>query len=265
MRHLHGFIEETQLTDAEWREGIEFLTRTGHITDERRQEFILLSDVLGASMLTVEVNEPAGSTATESTVFGPFFRTESPHIELGGDLAQGAPGEPCHVSGRVHGLSGEAVSGARLEVWGADEDGLYDVQREGKPTGNRGHLFTDKAGNYSFWSIRPTAYPIPSDGPVGELLRLAGRGPMRPAHLHFMISAPGWRTLVTHIFAATDPYLTSDAVFAVKDALVAEYVEHQADEMAPGRAVGRPWAALSYDFVLVPSTTHTDSAAPDPA
>ncbi|HVC21883.1 MAG TPA: dioxygenase [Candidatus Dormibacteraeota bacterium] len=263
--HLHALIQEVGLTNEEWRKGIDFLTRTGHITDERRQEFILLSDVLGASMLTVAVNEPTNVGATESTVFGPFFLSQSPHVERGADLARGAAGEPCFVSGTVRGPSAEAIADARMEVWGADEDGLYDVQRPSGNIANRGHLFTDDRGNFSFWTIRPTAYPIPGDGPVGDLLRAAGRGAMRPAHLHFMISAPGWRTLVTHIFAAGDPYLDHDAVFGVKESLVAEYVEHQADEMAPGRAVGRPWATLSYDFVLVPSATGTEADAPGPA
>jgi hydroxyquinol 1,2-dioxygenase len=258
VRHLHTYIQEVHLTDEEWRAGIGFLTRTGHITDERRQEFILLSDVLGASMLTVAVNEPEDPDATESTVFGPFFQSESPHIELGGDLAQGASGEPCLVSGTVRGRGGARVGSARVEVWSADEDGLYDVQREGGRTANRGHVFTDEEGSFSFWSVRPTAYPIPGDGPVGELLQAAGRGVMRPAHIHFMISAPGFRTLVTHIFAAGDAHLADDAVFGVKPSLVAEFVEHAADEVRPGRAISVRWSSLSYDFTLSPDPSRLD-------
>jgi hydroxyquinol 1,2-dioxygenase len=269
VQHLHSYIQDVRLTDEEWRAGIDFLTRTGHISDERRQEFILLSDVLGASMLTVAVNEPGDPDATESTVFGPFFQSESPHIELGGDLAQGACGEPCLVSGTVHGRGGAPVGGARVEVWSADEDGLYDVQREGRRTANRGHVFTDEEGSFSFWSVRPTAYPIPGDGPVGELLQAAGRGVMRPAHIHFMISAPGFRTLVTHIFAAGDAHLTNDAVFGVRHSLVAEFVEHGVDEVVPGRAISARWSSLSYDFTLAPDPGRLDEGSesarvPDP-
>jgi hydroxyquinol 1,2-dioxygenase len=252
VRHLHAFIREVRLTDQEWRAAIDFLTRTGHITDERRQEFILLSDVLGASMLTVGVNQPPDPTVTESTVFGPFFLSTSPRIELGDDLAQGASGKPCFVSGTVRGPTGDPVARARLEIWGADDDGLYDVQHEGLRTANRGHLFTDEDGKFSFWSIRPTAYPIPTDGPVGDLLRASGRSPMRPAHLHFRVSASGWRTLVTHLFAAGDQYLHSDAVFGVKDSLVVEFTEHSDADPPPGRLVDGPWSSVTYDFVLAP-------------
>lgn len=253
VRHLHGFIREVRLTDAEWRAGIDFLTQTGHITDDRRQEFILLSDVLGASMLTVEINQAADPAATESTVFGPFFLSESPYVELGGDLAQGASGQPLLVQGTVRGLSGEPVRGALLQVWGADEDGLYDVQQEGVRIANRGHLIADEDGKFTFWTVRPVAYPIPSDGPVGELLRTTGRSPMRPAHLHFMVSAPGWRTLVTHLFAARDRYLGNDAVFGVKDSLVVPFLEHSPSEAPPDRHVDGSWSSVDYDFVLAPA------------
>jgi len=255
VRHLHAFIREVRLSDEEWRAGIDFLTRTGRITDERRQEFVLLSDVLGASMMTVAVNQPEDPRVTESTVFGPFFLAESPQIELGGDLGLGAPGQPCFVEGTVRGPEGNAVRGALIEVWGADEEGLYDVQRKGMHTANRGHLFADERGAFCFWSIRPTAYPIPTDGPVGELLRTANRGPMRPAHLHFMISAPGRRTLVTHLFAAGDRYLAKDAVFGVKDSLVVVFNEHPEREAPPGRQVDGPWSSVSYDFVLAPNSS----------
>ncbi|MGC2192545.1 MAG: dioxygenase [Candidatus Dormiibacterota bacterium] len=267
VRHLHAFIREVRLTDDEWRRGIEFLTRTGHITDQHRQEFILLSDVLGASMMIIGVNETAERTVTESTVFGPFFLSQSPQIELGGDIAQGAPGQPCFVEGTVRGIDGELVGGARVEVWGADEDGLYDVQHEAQVTANRGHLFADESGSFSFWAIRPTAYPIPTDGPVGELLRSAGRGPMRPAHLHFMISAPGWRTLVTHLFAAGDRYLEDDAVFGVKESLVVDIQEHREGDPPLGHQVDGPWASISYHFVLAPTLRKPEPSgaeSPDP-
>lgn len=250
VRHLHAFIREVRLTDQEWRAGIDFLTRTGRITDHNRQEFVLLSDVLGASMQTVMVNQPAEPTVTASTVYGPFFLSESPRFDLGDDLARGAPGTPCLVQGSVRGVGGTPVGGARIEVWGADEDGLYDVQREDAAPANRGHIFTDSDGRFHFWSIRPTAYPIPTDGPVGELLRAARRSAMRPAHLHFLVSAPGWRTLVTHVFAAGDPHLGHDAVFGVQQSLVVPIQDHPATEAPPGGQIQGPWASFSYDFLL---------------
>ena len=255
VRNLHSFIRETRLSEDEWRLAIEFLTRTGQITDEGRQEFILLSDVLGVSTLTVVVNQPADPAVTESTVLGPFFRADSPEVELGGDLAQGAPGQPCLVQGSVRGAGGERVAGARLEVWAADQDGLYDQQRDGPRSANRGHLFADAGGGFSFWTVRPTAYPIPTDGPVGDLLAAAGREAMRPAHLHFVVSAPGWRTLVTHLFVDGDPHLEHDAVFSVKNSLVVEFTEHRAGAMPPhGGPVEGSWSNVSYDFVLAPAS-----------
>lgn len=251
VRHLHGFAREVGLTETEWQRGIEFLTRVGHTTTDQRQEFILLSDVLGLSMLTVGLNQPADPGVTESTVFGPFFVEGSPHIPLGGDLAQGAPGHPCWIDGTVRDTRGAPVPGARLEVWEADEEGLYDVQRDTGQTMARGHLFADADGGYRFWSVRPSAYPIPDDGPVGDLLRAGGRGPMRPAHVHFMVTAPGHRTLVTHIFAAGDPYLDDDAVFGVKQSLVVDFAEQPAGTAAPdGTVVDTPWYRASFDIVL---------------
>jgi hydroxyquinol 1,2-dioxygenase len=250
VRHLHDFVRDVRLTDEEWHEAIGFLTRTGHLCDDRRQEFVLLSDVLGLSMLTVAVNE-AASDVTPSTVFGPFFVKNSPEIALGGDLAAGAAGRPCWVEGTVRGVDGEPVAGARIEVWEADGDGLYDVQYEGAGTANRGHLFTDADGGFRFWSVRPVAYPIPSDGPVGRLLAAAGRGVMRPAHIHFMIRAAGYQKLTTHVFAAGDHYLSQDAVFGVKEQLVADFADHPATEPPPpGGPAASAWSSVSYDFVL---------------
>ncbi|WP_278257964.1 dioxygenase [Nocardioides convexus] len=204
VRHLHAFLRETRLTEEEWQAAIAFLTAAGHITDDRRQEFILLSDVLGASMQTIAINNLAHGDATEATVFGPFFVEGSPRVEAGGDIAGGAPGEPCWVEGTVTDTGGRPVAGARIEVWEADDDGLYDVQYDDERTAARAHLLTDDAGRYSFWGITPTPYAIPDDGPVGRLLAATGRSPMRAAHLHFMVTAPGLRTLVTHIFVEGD-------------------------------------------------------------
>jgi maleylacetate reductase len=250
VRHLHAFAREVRLTESEWQQGIDFLTRAGHITDDRRQEFILLSDVLGLSMLTVAINAPASAGATESTVVGPFFVADAPEVPLGGDIAGEAKGRPCYVSGTVLGTGGEPVPGARIEVWESDEDGFYDVQYPDGRIGGRGWLRSAPDGGYWFWSVRPAPYPIPDDGPVGALLTAAGRGPMRPAHLHFKVEAPGYRTLITHIFVAGDPYLDRDAVFGVKDSLITDFAEHPAGPGPDGRPLDEPWTSVRFDIVL---------------
>lgn len=250
VRHLHAFAREVRLTDSEWQQGIEFLTRAGHITDDRRQEFILLSDVLGLSMLTVGINAPASAGATESTVFGPFFVAGAPEVPLGGDIAGGAKGRPCHVSGTIRGTDGTPVPGARIEAWEADEDGFYDVQYAGNRMAGRGRLRSGAGGEFRFWSVHPAPYPIPDDGPVGDLLAAAGRGPMRPAHLHFKVDAPGYRMLITHIFVAGDPYLDRDAVFGVKDSLILRFAERPAGPGPEGRHLDGPWTSVTFDIVL---------------
>jgi hydroxyquinol 1,2-dioxygenase len=240
--HLHAFAREVKLTEAEWFQGIEFLTRVGHMTDDKRQEFILLSDTLGLSMLTVAMNNDKPPGCTEATVFGPFHVAGAPHYELGEDVANGAIGEPCEVRGMVRGTRGEPVPGAVIEVWQADAQGKYDVQREGlKRHQARGVLEAGPDGEYRFRTILAQAYPIPDDGPVGDMLRATGRHPWRPAHLHFMITAPGYETLITHVFRNGDPYLDSDAVFGVRESLVADWAK-QPDGS---------WR-VEYDFVLNP-------------
>ncbi|MFF4896135.1 intradiol ring-cleavage dioxygenase [Streptomyces sp. NPDC001068] len=255
--HLHAFVRDVRLTEDEWTRGIEFLTRTGHITDERRQEFILLSDVLGASMQTVAVNNEAYGDATEATVFGPFFVDNSPEIAQGGDLAFGAAGEPCWVEGTVTDDAGNPVAGARLEVWEADEDGFYDTQYGDERLAARAHLFSDADGRYRFWGLTPTPYPIPYDGPVGGLLAATGRSPMRASHLHFMVSAPALRTLVTHIFVRGDELLDRDSVFGVKESLVKDFVSQPPGTPTPdGRELGgRSWSRVRFDIVLAPDGT----------
>jgi hydroxyquinol 1,2-dioxygenase len=191
--HLHAFVRETKLTEAEWQRGIAFLTDTGHITDERRQEFILLSDTLGVSMLTVAQNHSRPPGATEATVFGPFHVEGAPQVDSGADIAAGAPGEPLCASCRVRALDGTPVAGATVDVWQSDQDGFYDVQLEGLDHHRaRAVLTTDAQGRFAFRSILPVAYPIPTDGPVGRMLVASGRHPWRPAHVHFMIRAPGY-------------------------------------------------------------------------
>jgi hydroxyquinol 1,2-dioxygenase len=254
-RHLHAFIREVRLTEEEWSAAIAFLTEAGHITDDVRQEFILLSDTLGASMQTINVNNQAYADATEATVFGPFFVEDAPHVELGGDVSFGAPGEPCWVEGTVTDTDGNRVPGARVEVWEADEQGLYDVQYADGRIAGRAHLSTDQDGNYSFWGLEPTPYPIPHDGPVGRMLQAVGRSPVRAAHLHFMVTAPGYRTLVTHIFVEGDPQLEiGDSVFGVKASLIKRFEDQSPDTPTPdGRDLGgRPWARTRFDVVLAP-------------
>ena len=243
VQHLHAFARDVRLTEEEWLLGIDFLTRTGHITDEKRQEFILLSDVLGLSMLTVAMNNEKPAGCTESTVFGPFHVRGAPHYELGADVANGAKGIPCVVRGTVRGIDGEPVPGARLDVWQSDDDGLYDVQHKGLAHAQaRGVLTADTEGGFHFRSIVAVPYAIPHDGPVGEMLQATKRHPWRPAHLHFMIEAPGYETLVTHIFRSDSEYLDSDAVFGVRKSLVRDWVR-------------RPDGSylLEFDFVLNPS------------
>jgi hydroxyquinol 1,2-dioxygenase len=255
-RHLHAFIREVRLTEPEWQRAIEFLTATGHRTDDRRQEFILLSDVLGASMQTITVNNEAYRNATEATVTGPFFATGSPEIPPGGDIAAGAPGQPCWVEGTVTDTDGKPVPDARIEVWEADDAGFYDVQYGDGRVAARAHLFTGTDGGYRFWAVTPTPYPIPDDGPVGELLAATGRSPMRASHLHFMVEAPHFRTLTTHIFVRGDELLTRDSVFGVRDSLVKEFVAQPPGTSTPdARELGdRAWARVRFDIVLAPAT-----------
>jgi hydroxyquinol 1,2-dioxygenase len=255
VRHLHAFADEVQLTEAEWFAGIDFLTRTGHITDDKRQEFVLLSDVLGLSMQVIGINHRHPGGATESTVFGPFFVEGSPEFHNGDDIAAGASGRPCFMSGRILDVDGAPIPGALIEVWQADDEGFYDVQRpELDAAQGRGHLHSADDGRFWFWSVLPEAYPIPEDGPVGDLLHAANRSPMRPAHVHFKVEAPGYETLITHVFVSGDEYLDTDAVFGVKQSLIGEFVEHPAGEAAPdGRVLDEPFFTMEYDLVLAPA------------
>ena len=243
VRHLHAFARDVQLTEQEWTQGIDFLTRCGHITDDKRQEFILLSDVLGLSMLTVAMNNDKPQGCTEATVFGPFHVDGAPRHELGDDIANGAKGTPCVVRGSVRGLDGSPVPGALLDVWQSDDDGLYDVQHQGLDHAqSRGILQADDDGRFHFRSIVAVPYPIPHDGPVGRMLDATGRHPWRPAHLHFMIQAPGYETLITHVFRDDSDYLDSDAVFGVRQSLVCAWTPQPDGSYL-----------LEYDFVLNPA------------
>ncbi len=245
VRHLHAFVREVKLTGAEWEQGIAYLTDTGHMCSGERQEFILLSDVLGVSMLTVAMNQGDAKGATEATVFGPFHVDDAPRCDDGADIARGAPGEPLFGEVEVVDLQGRPVAGAEVDVWQADKEGLYDVQRPelGAERRARGVFRSDAQGRVRFRSIVPTAYPIPTDGPVGRLLNAAQASPWRPAHVHFRIRAAGFETLVTHLFRDPDPYLDSDAVFGVRSSLVARF-ENKTDGHH-----------LHYRFVLAPVAT----------
>ncbi|WP_218511331.1 intradiol ring-cleavage dioxygenase [Variovorax sp. dw_308] len=254
VRHLHDFAREVELTEAEWMKGIEFLTATGQKCDATRQEFILLSDTLGLSMLTVALNHDKPVGATEATVFGPFHVAGAPHYENGGDVGNGASGEPSVVRGTVRSLDGTPIPRARLEVWQADSEGFYDVQREPlEEAQGRGVLEADALGRFHFRSVLPVAYPIPDDGTVGDMLRATRRHPWRPAHLHFMVTAPGFETLVTHVFRKGDAYLDSDAVFGVRESLLGDW-QLQADGTY----------LLEFDLVLNPVAASPATPAASP-
>ncbi len=254
VKHVHGFVREARLTEAEWMQGIEFLTATGQKCDDKRQEFILLSDTLGVSMLTVALNNAKPPGATESTVFGPFHVQGAPELGLGADISGGAPGEPLFVLATVKGLDGEPVANAQVDVWQADEDGFYDVQyQDSDQLRARAVLRSDTQGRVYFRSILPVAYPVPTDGPAGQMLSACGRHPWRPAHVHFMIQAPGYETLITHVFRDGDPYLDSDVVFGVRSSLMAQFVHHASGRPPFGPATDGGFYTLDFDFVLNPA------------
>jgi hydroxyquinol 1,2-dioxygenase len=251
VRHLHGFIREVEPTEAEWAAGIEFLTATGHRCSAARQEFILLSDTLGVSMLIDAINHRLPGAATETTVFGPFY-VDAPEFAAGSDISGYSAGSPMYVSGTVRAVNGEPISGATVDIWHSDRDGFYDLQRaqERPGTAGRGRFHTDAHGVFHLWTVRPSAYPIANDGPVGKMLAAQGRHPFRPEHIHFMIQASGYRKLVTHLFASGDPYLDSDVVFGVKTSLIRRYEEHLRGAAPGGRTMEGVWFSLEHDFVL---------------
>jgi hydroxyquinol 1,2-dioxygenase len=251
VQHLHSFAREVRLTEDEWFAGINFLTEAGHITTEKRQEFILLSDTLGLSMLVMAQNNVRPAGCTESTVFGPFYVEGAPLMENGSDIANGALGEPCFVKGTVRGLDGAPVANALIDVWQSDANGMYDVQYPGDDTHRaRARLQARADGSFDFRSVVAVPYPIPHDGPVGKMLERLGRHPWRPAHLHFMIEAPGCERLITHIFREESPYLDSDAVFGVRSSLVNEWVRHEPGQAPDGSTCAVPFYTLACEFVL---------------
>ena len=260
VKHLHAFAREVDLTPDEWLAGMRFLTETGQISTERRPEFILLSDVLGLSMMVVSLAQARASgqtkgaiEATEATVEGPFFWPGAPDVALGGDIAEGVPGEPTLYTGRVTDLDGQPLPGALLDIWSGDGDGKYDVQLSAELTMKaRGRFRTDAEGRYWFWSILPTFYPIPDDGPVGVMMRATNRSIHRPGHIHMMVSAEGHVPVTTHIFVANGPYLGEDAVFGKRDSLVVDFEKHPPGKAVDGREMKVPYHSASYDFRLAP-------------
>ena len=254
VRHLHAAVKEVEPTHEEWLAAIKFLTETGQMCSDWRQEYILLSDVLGVSMLVDAINHRRPSAATPNTLLGPFYVADAPHYPLGADICQDGKGQPMVVLGRVTGLDGEAVAGATLEVWQTNDDGFYDVQQKGiQPEHNlRGVFTSDADGNYWFKSVKPRHYPIPDDGPVGKLLASLGRHPNRAAHLHFIVTAPGYAPVITHIFTPDCPYLAQDTVFGVKRELVADFV--QVDDAAQAEKFGTtaPFWRVDWNFTLAP-------------
>jgi hydroxyquinol 1,2-dioxygenase len=253
VRHLHAFVMDVELTEREWARGIQALTATGAITDDTRQEFILWSDTLGISMLVDALAHPVPSGATESTVLGPFYVPGSPVREQGANLAEQAAGTPALVHGRVLSLDGTPIGGAELDVWQNGDNRLYAVQDPGAPDDHlRGKFITDATGRFEFLAVRPVPYPIPDDGPVGQMLAAAGRHPWRPAHIHIVVRAPGHQTLTTHIFDAESDYLDRDTVFAVKDSLKRRFDTRAADDRSRPDGVSEPWVSLELDLVLAP-------------
>lgn len=249
--HLHDFVREVRLTEEEWMSAIQFLTDTGKACTDKRQEFILLSDTLGVSILVITLNHPAVDGTTDSTVLGPYYREGAPEMPHGANLVQGVKGEPAFYSGRVLGSDGTPIAGALLDVWSGDGEGTYDMQMEGEADMKaRGRIRTDAEGRYAFRSIRPECYPVPTDGPVGRMLRKMGRHPMRPGHIHMIVSAPGCHAVTTHLFAAGSEYLDSDAVFGVKESLVTGFRRHPPGTAPDGTRIDVPYYTVNYDFRL---------------
>ncbi len=247
--HLHDFVREVRLTEAEWLTAIQFLTEVGKTCTDKRQEYILLSDTLGISVLVITLNHPADQGSVESTVMGPFYWENAPDLPLGSDLSVGVKGEPTFYSGRVLGVDGQPLPNALLDIWSGDGEGNYDMQIPGETQMKaRGRIRTDAEGRYWFRSIKPTFYPVPTDGPVGVMLRKMGRHPFRPGHIHMIVSAEGYAPVTTHLFVADSQYLDSDAVFGMKESLVAQFERHPPDERS-----NTPYYTVNYDFRLRPN------------
>jgi hydroxyquinol 1,2-dioxygenase len=252
--HLHAFAREVQLSQSEWEAAIGILTATGHITDDRRQEFILWSDTLGLSMLVDSMAHGRSDGATESTVLGPFWSPDAPRRQYGESIDERGTGTPAWVHGRVVDEAGAPIAGAEFDVWQNGEDRLYAVQDPEAPEGHlRGRFLSREDGSYAFLAVRPLPYTVPSDGPVGQMFAATGRHPWRPAHIHMIVSAPGYEKLTTHIFDSESKYLDSDTVFAVKPTLVRQFVRHGADDPERPQGVSGEWFSVENNIVLAPA------------
>lgn len=250
VRHLHDFAREVRLTEAEWMAAVQWLTRTGQVSDAKREEFILASDVLGLSMLVVQLNHRLDPAATPATVLGPFHIDGSPELGFGADMSDGLPGTPLYVSGTVRDLAGSPVGGAVLDVWQADTDGAYEAQLDVDEARLRAKYTTRSDGSYCVRTIAPLGYAIPMDGPVGELISHTDISHFRPAHVHFLLAVPGYAPLITHLFQEGAPYLDSDVVFGTKAELVVAFTEREPGPTPDGGSSQVPWLEAHYDFVL---------------
>jgi len=250
IKHLHGFVREIEPTNAEWFKAIDFLTRTGKICDDKRQEFILCSDVLGVSMLVDAINNRMQSGATPTTVEGPFHVPNAPEIADGGNMAKEAPGIPTVVVGKVRSLDGKPIAGAVLDLWQTDGEGLYESQKGIEEPWMRGLYHAQQDGSYAVRTVAPIAYTIPMDGTVGELVSKTKISHFRPAHIHFAVSAPGHHPVVTHLFQKGDEYIENDVVYGVKEPLIVEFVKRPPGKAPNGETINEPWYEVHYDFVL---------------
>src|SRR5689334_3035943 len=262
-KSLHAFVQKTDLTFEEWEFAIDFLTRTGQKCTPIRQEFILLSDVLGVSMLVDAVNHREREGATETTVLGPFYVGEHQVTPHGTDVSAQLSGEKMFVQSRVTDISGKPLAGVPVDIWHADDDGFYDSQKPTYQTegpSSRARFITDADGRFFFRTIKPCSYPIPVDGPVGEMIHYTKRPALRPAHIHFLVAAPGYEPLVTHVFIGGDPNIDCDVVFGVKDELIANIEKRTDPTMPDGKPSPTPWHLMTYEFKIRPG----GGAAPKP-
>jgi hydroxyquinol 1,2-dioxygenase len=260
IKHLHGFVRDIEPTEKEWATAIDFLTRIGKMCDDKRQEFILFSDVMGVSMLVDSMNHRLASGATPTTVEGPFHVANAPEVADGGNMAKGAPGIPCFVVGKVRDLDGKPVGGATLDLWQTDGEGLYEAQRDVSEPWMRGLYKTRPDGSYVIRTVAPIGYTIPMDGPVGELVKKTSISPMRPAHIHFCVESSGYHRVVTHLFQRGCPYIETDVVYGVKEPLIVDFVEKPAGVAPNGEKVDTPFYVINYDFVLQKSAAKAAAA-----